>query len=294
VSTVAPFASARQKVGRARFHFDELKAAINRFGDSKPFEIRTELPEGTGRYVQRLIRAQAIPGDFGLIAGDVFFDLRSALDHLAFQTVLGEKDISALPEKVAQGVQFPIAKDAGTYRDRRAALEATGAPNSVLELLDSVEPYKGGSGEVLWKLHRLNIIDKHRLLLTTWAVTQTAWIDTLDVFKTAKDTLGIPVLWAAQLAAKNRGRPSRFEVAKSQFVVPGRPVKVGDVLMEGPAENRSHERTQYALQLVIAEPGIVDGEPLIDLVTKMFEAVEQLIASLEAVFSTSAPPESST
>ncbi len=30
--------------------------------------------------------------------------------------------------------------------------------------MDSIEPYKGGKGNILWRLHQLNNVDKHRVL----------------------------------------------------------------------------------------------------------------------------------
>ena len=33
------------------------------------------------------------------------------------------------------------------------------------DAISAVEPYEGGKGDLLWRLHRLSIVDKHRLPL---------------------------------------------------------------------------------------------------------------------------------
>ena len=37
--------------------------------------------------------------------------------------------------------------------------------------MDRIQPYKGGNGDALWCLHRLDIEDKHRLLIAKTQLT---------------------------------------------------------------------------------------------------------------------------
>ncbi|MGA8763942.1 MAG: hypothetical protein WB562_13835, partial [Candidatus Sulfotelmatobacter sp.] len=62
-------------------------------------------------------------------------------------------------------VEFPIAKDAGTYQREKAG-KVKGILPEVIKVIDALEPYKNGKGEALWRLHELDNIDKHRTLFT--------------------------------------------------------------------------------------------------------------------------------
>ena len=65
-------------------------------------------------------------------------------------------------------VYFPIAKDADKYKSGpRQCIENMGKER--VEAIDALEPYGDGKGQTLWKLHQLNNIDKHRVLLTAFA-----------------------------------------------------------------------------------------------------------------------------
>jgi len=155
-----PLDGARAKVERAIQH-------INKFSvDAAPFEVwndavRTEVDSKAG--VVRLYAVQVggrtpPPIDLILLAGEVAYQLRSALDHVAY--LLANKT----PEKKRQ---FPIFKERNKY--------ITGAP-SMIEgvsarahvLVETYQPYHGipADQDSLWMLQDLNNTDKHRLIPT--------------------------------------------------------------------------------------------------------------------------------
>jgi hypothetical protein len=103
-----------------------------------------------------------IPFDVLAGAGDVIQNLRSALDHLAFQLVMvGTNDVGpANPSRI----QFPIHRDRGTYDSNKSA-RTEGMREDAKLAIDAAKPYKGGN-EALWRIHELNNIDKHRMLFT--------------------------------------------------------------------------------------------------------------------------------
>jgi hypothetical protein len=92
-------------------------------------------------------------------AGDIVQNLRSALDHLAYQ-LLDVGDPKAPKNKVA----FPIFKDAATYQTNKLR-KVAGMRGSAIAAIDALQPYKGGN-EKLWELHSLNNRDKHQLLFS--------------------------------------------------------------------------------------------------------------------------------
>jgi hypothetical protein len=96
-----------------------------------------------------------------LIAGDAIQNLMSTLDHLAYQIVCSDTaDNPPKPDRI----YFPISDDAAKYeRIKRGKIE--GARQETFDAIDTLKPYKGGN-DLLWSLHKLNNIEKHRLLLT--------------------------------------------------------------------------------------------------------------------------------
>lgn len=84
----------------------------------------------------------------------------SALDHLAYQLVCS--DTGDNPPN-PNWIYFPISDDASKYRQKKSG-KIAGAAQATFDAIDGLKPYKGGN-DLIWKLYRLNNIEKHRLLL---------------------------------------------------------------------------------------------------------------------------------
>lgn len=96
------------------------------------------------------------------LAGDIIHNLRSALDHLAMQlALLGNPNLS---DKELKQIEFPIAESPEKYENSKAR-QLNGIRTDAMHAIDRLKPYKGGNDD-LWNLHVLDIIDKHRTLLT--------------------------------------------------------------------------------------------------------------------------------
>src|SRR5215470_372974 len=77
------------KVKRAEEHIRDLQTEIESFRDGppKPYIIQTENDPQTGELLYKATYVRDVPIRFAAIAGDVLQNLRSALDHLAWQLV---------------------------------------------------------------------------------------------------------------------------------------------------------------------------------------------------------------
>jgi hypothetical protein len=152
------------KVERAEKHIRDVQAERDAFLAEDPYPFFHEDDLQSGERVYYLRSARDVPDSLPLIVGDAVHNLRSALDHLAHHLVcVGNSSPGPFTH-----VYFPIAKDATEYittRDRK--IEGMG--NNAIKAIDTIEPYGGGSGEIFWHLHCLDIIDKHRLLITVGA-----------------------------------------------------------------------------------------------------------------------------
>ena len=92
--------------------------------------------------------------------GDVVHNARSALDHLAYR----------LSQRPGTGTHFPIHKSPTAKNGKRIIPTISGGVSAQVEyVLGAVQPYNGGENYLHGLLHDLDIMDKHKLLLTTVA-----------------------------------------------------------------------------------------------------------------------------
>ena len=152
----------RIKIERARKHLQGLAE------DLLAVEKHTIVEKESGSF-------KTVPMlPWGVIAatGDIVHNLRSALDHLAWQLVC----VGTPGMEPTRQVGFPIAIDADTYNTEKTA-KVNGMSEDAKEKIDRLQPYKGGDDN-LWRIHELDNIDKHRTLLTVaYDVTLAAdWI----------------------------------------------------------------------------------------------------------------------
>jgi hypothetical protein len=101
-----------------------------------------------------------VPIDVITGAGDVFHNLRSALDHLAWELA---KWKTGLPKKPMYCC-FPIGRDIDNYKAIKRGGAVAGMSPEAKKAIDDLRPYKGGN-EALWRIHQFDIVDKHRHLL---------------------------------------------------------------------------------------------------------------------------------
>jgi hypothetical protein len=149
----------RVKVERAKKHLSDLEAELTSFRDSHHHALTADVDRQSGRMSHEFGKHRILPFDALAAAGDVVHNLRSALDYLAGQLVWVGSG-----EEPSRRVEFPIAKDASTYEGDKAR-KVEGMCPKAIKAIDALKPYKGGN-DVLWRIHELDNIDKHRTLFT--------------------------------------------------------------------------------------------------------------------------------
>jgi hypothetical protein len=171
---MAAIDGVRLKLERAQFHLknvDDLAGPL----EAACREAVVGHPEQDGRqYVYRISEVPPIDPLIGIILGDAVHNLRSSLDHLAWQLVVAYGGTPS--DKTA----FPILRTAPTADQYGRTRPNTnpGLPVAVRDLLDEVQPYKRrhSAEHELAVLHQLNIIDKHReLLVAVMGATRLGW-----------------------------------------------------------------------------------------------------------------------
>jgi hypothetical protein len=239
----------RGKVERAEKHLRDLEVVRDRFIDTKPYVILSEHDPQTGDHIFKIMDIQIPPAEIGLIAGDLIHNLRSALDHLAYQLVYANGNTHT------RQTAFPIWECATEYHTQRGR-RVQGMAQRAIDAIDTTEPYKGGKGEILWAIHDLDIADKHHAPLVT--------------------LLALPAV-AMQLPNfffSPASRPPRFSLPSA-----GKPLKNGDVFFT--CEPGVEKQTKFAFDVTFTQPEVVKGKPLIERLKYTIDLVDSLILAFK-------------
>ena len=251
------------KAERAKEHVGELDRNLRAFFKTDPYKVGSKHDSQTRKLVYYVTSVDPIPQYVPLIAGDVIQNLRSALDHLAYQIVCSDTGDS--PPN-ADGIYFPITDTVAKYEaGKRGKMQGVG--QKVFDAIDALKPYKGGN-DLLWTLHRLNNIEKHRLLLTVGS--QAAGINLGQL--TASHMNG--VFSSEAIAA--------FE-SMSVYIVPadkGFPLKEDFVLYIGAVDEKPNPKQQFRFDVALNESGVIEGKPLLDTVRQLTTVVDDVIVAL--------------
>lgn len=232
-----------------------------------------EDPQAGERILRVRVRAQP-PLRWATIVGDVVHNLRSALDLLACQLVLvnGGTDITR--------TEFPIW-DGPQKFESKGLRKVEGASQSAVDLIKAIKPYQGGN-DALYRVAKLDNVDKHRLLVTVGAahrnlildfrpMAQESWRLMMAASGTSEDEWGEPPAWPESLT-QHALRP-----ADRQF-----PLQDGAELFRSgigphvpPWAREMQENPQFTFEIAFGEGEVVKGEPLLPTLVQLTDAVEQ-------------------
>jgi hypothetical protein len=237
----------RSKIQWAEKRLGEFKAELAVFRGTDPYTVRIETDSESGKPVVHILKADPIPPEISLLAGDVFQNLRTALDYLACALVRAS---GADPT----GTAFPIldgpivsAKDEKFFSGK-----VEGMRKEIIQAIRDIHPYQGGDNK-LWRLHRLNNIDKHNLLVAAWGS-----ITAVNGLPPINDRWVNSHQWAAL-----PGIPFPLKQG-TQFVVDIPGVKVD-------------KNTGFFAEIALNQPGVAEGYPLISAVVQSLKRVKEVI-----------------
>jgi hypothetical protein len=224
-----------QKIERADKHVSDLNAAIEAFYSTNPYEVGIKHNGQTGKLVHYMVRVDPVPAHIVMVTGDVLNNLRSALDHLAQQLYLVGSGSTTSTSKTS----FPITETREVF-EKIFKSKVDGMKADAKDAIRAVEPYGGGKGDALWRLHQLNNIDKHRIILTAWSTMRS-----MDMgAKIVRDLNPMLPDWA-------KIAPFDF------FLKPANKteLKVGDVIA-GADQIEQHDKRRFIFEIAIYEPGL--------------------------------------
>lgn len=187
------------KLDRADAHLRGLKKSLEGFLEEHPYGVVSQEDPDTGECVlYGKVRKRPPVLDWGVCIGDVVQNLRSALDHLAWQLALQHRPDEEPPANTA----FPIFKDKDRFlvevaNSKRSPI--AGIDPAVHERIRELQPcYRGNRpwADPLWVLHRLANDDKHRMLhvVQVASVSATYWLS--DMLSSQIEAAGMMALGA--------------------------------------------------------------------------------------------------
>jgi hypothetical protein len=153
-----PLDSARLKVERAWQHLDQLNGQMRTFFDAKPVEfLVAPAPDEDRWYVVYARVRRPIPEQMSLIFGDAVHNLRSALDHLAYQ-------LAAIGTGPTRQTKWPVFDDEAKFSATGTSY-LDGMREQHRTRVTDLQPFKDPDGlRWLSLLHGLDIADKHHVL----------------------------------------------------------------------------------------------------------------------------------
>lgn len=165
--------SVEEKLRRADEHRQLLAAEIAAFVATPPYRI-TESSDGD---VHTLVaEVQLVPPvRFAVVLGDLLYNLRSALDHMAWQFALVG---SPAPD---WRTAFPIYDDAKAFR---SGARIRDVPPDAARLIEAMQPYQeeyevlSWLGRELVPLRNMSNRDKHQTLHIVTALVEPKYVET--------------------------------------------------------------------------------------------------------------------
>lgn len=176
------------KLSRAQEHLYAIDEAIREFLSTPDAYDLVLDHNDRNRPKLVVIGVHTPPPQLGVLIGECAYNLRSALDQLAFQLAIAHHGRRRVPADIERRSAFPIFKSGPKFRARnRAGKPARGSGLSCIwgmsttaqAIVERTQPYhrkRNPQARVLWQLHELCNLDKHRTLpLTIAALAGSNW-----------------------------------------------------------------------------------------------------------------------
>jgi hypothetical protein len=230
------------KIERAKQHLSDLqKLVVACRGKTNHVRLSESDPQTKQITSYHWEDLPVYPFEILSTAGDVIHSLRSALDHLAYQLA-----IVGSGKPPSRRVEFPIAKDRDTYEAEKVR-KVQGIRPEAVKVIDDLKPYKGGN-DVLWRIHELDNIDKHRF-----------------VFVIAKDALF----------------EAPWYVHEWPFLIRPRTLNTDAPLFSGIFHSDVENDLNFEIEKAVAETEVPKSDALLPTLRQYVQVVESLILSFK-------------
>jgi hypothetical protein len=157
-----PRGSFERRLLLAHKYADDLAASINAFSNTSTHSLWAYInPEGTEHSIGVTFDPKPDYFGWGLMVGQFAHQLRALLDNFVWA-------MCTLPEDERGMIEFPIFKDRDRF-EREGARKLRGVPAKAGAIIEQAQPFQLGPEKAqshpLWRIHELDRMDKHRIVL---------------------------------------------------------------------------------------------------------------------------------
>jgi hypothetical protein len=251
------FESARAKIDRAKYHFSQLEGEFQRDWKAEKYGARLRYESQTDELVIRAVDSRELFVHYSVIASEIISHARSALDHAIWEiTPLADRSRrTAFPV-----FQFETKSDriSGTegYYDRDSPSMIKGINAQAVAIIRAQQPFGPNyQTDPLYVLNNLWNEDKHRLL--------NLCVVHADII--AIDSIPLP-------------RGSGKITQRFIFVPPD--TKEGTELFREARRTEMEVVANIGMTGIVFEGGIVNGKPVLEVLSKLIEFSEGVINAL--------------
>jgi len=246
------------KIKWADKHITDFRSAAERFNKGKPYEFNVEKDSKTGQKTYVVTKVTPIPPEISLIIGDALHSFRSALDCLACCLV------NANQGHITTSTCFPITDAVPSSPSQQASFDRkiAGMRQDAKDAIRAIRPYKGGD-ETLWRLHRLNITDKHRMLMAAASAVSGA-------------NPGFTRQALASFVLKGGSLPNALVPIANSF-----PLKPGYKFTFWDPKSQVNEQPYFLFEIAFNEPGVAEGEIVWRVLSKSSRRVKEVARELK-------------
>lgn len=256
----APISAYRLKVERAKRHIGELADEIAAFWRTNPYVVAHEDDSNADKR-HFIVKVQRnIPPEWSAIVGDAIHNARAALD-LLMVAVVKHCDPSRASFK---HVHFVIRESQKEFEDALPK-NIKGASPAAQLLVENLKPYKGGD-EAFWRLHQLDILDKHKAIIPVGS-SFSAFGITFDPAK----------IFAAFPEAAKGNPMTLFFKPKTRIY----PLRDGTHIASTSLNFAGKDDHKFTFDVAFGDGQILDGEPVIPALMQIIQFVESVIDVLE-------------
>lgn len=250
----------RHKIERAKVHIREVEAQIGAFTRENRRCVRREDDADTGEIVHRVRFTTPIPDELPLVIGDAAHNLRTALDHLAWQLV------AANGQTPSRDTSYPIFETAAKYATH-SLRKVQGMAAAAKGLIERTQPYHAGN-EMLGKLSELDNYDKHRL--TVVAAIRAGAIGVGIELGGAKVALMIASAAGARADMRISARGSGNAPL---FLEEG--VELGRIRPTNAIERNTYP--EFVPLIAFRDPQAIEGEPVLDFFSQASQLLNDVV-----------------
>jgi hypothetical protein len=260
---------ARVKIARAHAHLLELDRLIIKHAETNPYRITQHLNEEE-QSQSYIIEIDGHPVTMGLAFGDCIHNLRSGLDLLAVElTRLGlEREGKQMSSTKLDKAGFLIVANRENF-EAKFTESTQHWSDAAKDYFLKLEPFNGGGhafSDTLWHLHKLDILDKHKLLL---------------VAATFPADMGVWVKPTAE-AANDSSRTFTAEIRAGVMASgPGTPLKSGDVLFTVlSADPELQLQIRGKIGIGLRDNKIIEGKSVMEALNSMIGAADSVVETM--------------